>query len=236
MNFWKCLSILSATARSRAIHQNRIKAASTFLVEVCDPSEATKFAYSCNGVLVSDFYTPRFFDPVRAADVRYSFSGAIKAPRQVLEGGYLSWMDPESGHWFQETFFSGSGPTFVDIGILDGSRGSLRAQIDRLTMKESVKALAAPRRTAIVAGLPTGRVAEASSQLAASWREQISELTANPKLNGKHDRPADGRRRSRSFWGSSWETDKDLHSAAEGNNGGGAVRQDLRNGVLKVCS
>ena len=37
----------------------------SFLVEVCDPSEATDFAYSVNGVLVSDFYTPHFFDPVR---------------------------------------------------------------------------------------------------------------------------------------------------------------------------
>src|ERR1041384_4625958 len=32
-----------------------------FLVEVCDPSEASQFGYSVNGVLVSDFYTPHFF-------------------------------------------------------------------------------------------------------------------------------------------------------------------------------
>jgi hypothetical protein len=39
----------------------------SFLVEVCDPSEAKDFAYSSNGVLVADFYTPHYFDPVKAA-------------------------------------------------------------------------------------------------------------------------------------------------------------------------
>ena len=65
----------------------------SFLVEVSDPSEAPDFAYSSNGVRVSDFYTPNYFDPVRAAGVRYSDTGAITSPRQVLKGGYLSWQD-----------------------------------------------------------------------------------------------------------------------------------------------
>src|SRR5205814_1452025 len=64
-----------------------------YLVEVCDPCESEKFSYEVNGIMVSDFYTPNFFDPVTASGVRYSFSGAIDAPRKVLEGGYLSWHD-----------------------------------------------------------------------------------------------------------------------------------------------
>src|SRR5262245_17735598 len=43
-----------------------------FLVEVCDPSEADEFGYTVNDILVSDFYTPHFFDPVKNAGVRYS--------------------------------------------------------------------------------------------------------------------------------------------------------------------
>src|SRR5215471_14516070 len=70
----------------------------SFLVEACDPSEAADFAYSVNGILVSDFYTPHFFDPVKAEGVRYSFTGHITAPRKVLRGGYLSWIDPVSHH------------------------------------------------------------------------------------------------------------------------------------------
>lgn len=57
-----------------------------FLVEVCDPSEDDRFAYTVNDVLMSDFYTPRFFDPVRGAGLRYSFTGALTEPRQVLPG------------------------------------------------------------------------------------------------------------------------------------------------------
>lgn len=83
-----------------------------YLVEVCDPSEADLFGYTVNGILLSDFYTPHFFDPVSSPNVRYSFTGAIKEPKQVLEGGYLSWMDPQSGAWWQATYF-GSSLTFT---------------------------------------------------------------------------------------------------------------------------
>ena len=72
-----------------------------YLVEVCDPSEAGAFGYSVNGVMVSDFYTPDFFDPVPVSSVRYSFTGAIKAPRTVLKDGYISWHDPITNHWMQ---------------------------------------------------------------------------------------------------------------------------------------
>ena len=46
-----------------------------------------------NGVLVSDFYTPHYFDPMKAPGVRYSFTGKITGPRVVLRGGYLSWKE-----------------------------------------------------------------------------------------------------------------------------------------------
>jgi hypothetical protein len=59
-----------------------------FLVEVCDPSERARFGYTVNDVLMSDFYTPRFFDPVRVQSVRYSFTGgdhgAADHPRRRL--------------------------------------------------------------------------------------------------------------------------------------------------------
>jgi hypothetical protein len=105
-----------------------------FLVEVCDPSEDTPFAYRVNGIVVSDFYTPNYFDPVAAAGVRYSFTGAIKAPRQVLKGGYLSWHEPITDHWFQEIFFSGTKSKFRDIGKIDAqSSENLRAMLYKRT-------------------------------------------------------------------------------------------------------
>ena len=71
------------------------------LVEVCDPSGAAQWAYTVNGYLVSDFCTPNYYDPVGAAGVRYSFTGVLTEPRQMVEGGYLSWRDPATGDWWQ---------------------------------------------------------------------------------------------------------------------------------------
>ena len=67
------------------------------LVEICDPVGDAGCAYTVNGYLVSDFVTPNYYDPVPAAGVRYSFTGAVDGPRLVQEGGYLPWR--RSGHW-----------------------------------------------------------------------------------------------------------------------------------------
>jgi hypothetical protein len=145
----------------------------SFLVEVSDPSEAAQFAYTVNSILVSDFYTPRYFDPVVSQGVRYSFTGAITEPRQVLAGGYLSWVDSTTGHWWQETMFDGSGPKFRDIGPLDAQNGSLRSQIDRITSVETAKATAPGRTVAGAAGLTAAMVRPSTTSKAAMWRSQI---------------------------------------------------------------
>ena len=87
-----------------------------YLVEVCDPSESKEFAYEINAVTVSDFYFPSYFDVAAKAGHHYSFTGAITAPRQVLRGGYLSWQDVATKHWWQQTWF-GSQPVFRDLGV-----------------------------------------------------------------------------------------------------------------------
>jgi hypothetical protein len=85
-----------------------------FLVEVCDPSADAQFGYSIDGVLLSDFCTPAYFDHSSAGG-RYSFTGAIKAPLEVLKNGYLSWYEPISKTWFQQQFF-GSAPRYIPLG------------------------------------------------------------------------------------------------------------------------
>jgi len=105
----------------------------SYLVEVCDPSEDDSFAYSVNGIMLSDFYTPHYFDPVTSAAIRYSYTGVITKPKQVLKGGYLSWLDPATGKWWQATFF-GTQLRVDDIsGKMDMLEGSLRSRIDRIT-------------------------------------------------------------------------------------------------------
>lgn len=100
-----------------------------YLVEVCDPSEAIKYGYTVNGILVSDFYTPSYFNPVSNSGVLYSFTGAITEPKEVLPGGYLSWMIPETKIWWQAVN-SGGVLTFINKGILSNDRKSWREEID----------------------------------------------------------------------------------------------------------
>jgi hypothetical protein len=104
------------------------------LVEVCDPCEDAQFAYSINGVLVSDFITPRFYDAVASAGTHYSFTGAITAPRQILEGGYISFLDPKDGHMRQMIWPNGAPkPKPKDLGVPKPATGSLREFVDRRT-------------------------------------------------------------------------------------------------------
>jgi hypothetical protein len=117
-------------AQSVKPSQGRVR----YLVEVCDPSEDASYGYTVNGLLLSDFYTPHFFDPVRNKGVRYSFTGAITAPLTILRGGYLTWLDPVSKHMWQQVWF-GSRRSYRDLGPTDTSTGSLRAHVDRATVR-----------------------------------------------------------------------------------------------------
>src|SRR3954454_106231 len=98
--------------QSPVVSQGRVQ----FLVEVCDASEASEFAYEVNGVVVSDFYTPHFFDSESSGGARYSFSNAIKQPREVLRGGYLTWYLPSTREWWQRTWFSGASASDHNLG------------------------------------------------------------------------------------------------------------------------
>ncbi len=145
-----------------------------FLTEVCDPSEAADFAYTVNGVLVSDFYTPHYFDPSKTTGARYSFSGAISAPRQILRGGYLSWHVPTTDHWWQAQFF-GPKITYHNLGVFGRLDGSLRSMIDRRTIT--------PRMTAALQEKPQPLKSEALTEChsataarAIALRQQIERM------------------------------------------------------------
>ena len=149
-----------------------------FLVEVCDPSEDRQFAYTVNGITVSDFYTPHFFDPVAAPSVRYSYTGAITKPRTILQGGYLSWVVAQSNEWFQMVWFDTSKPVFRSLGVLSGKiTGSLRATIDRLTPTplETTK-LAAKSQLVAAARDASEEVDDSSTARAEFLRKHIEEI------------------------------------------------------------
>src|SRR5215218_328191 len=148
-----------------------------FLVEVSDPSEAAEFGYTVNDILVSDFLTPRFYDPLKSTGGRYSFTGAITRPRTILRGGYISWHEPVSDHWWQQLWF-GQRKEYRDLGVFDTAKAaSLRAWIDSQTahpgIDDGLRRSDAVLKAAVAVGKET---AEAASSKAAVWRQQIAAM------------------------------------------------------------
>jgi hypothetical protein len=173
----ECLEMLADPFGNRLIAGRSVKRGQgrvEYLVEVCDPCEDASFAYTVNGILLSDFYTPHYFDPTKASGVQYSFTGAITHPREVLKGGYLSWHDPTTDHWWQVQYF-GAHKTYRDLGVFTQRTASLRSIIDAMTPR--------PAQTSSRAAGVLGAEAEAEEAAAEgpnpkaqSWREQIEAL------------------------------------------------------------
>lgn len=80
-------------------------AGTLYSYEVADACEDDKFAYDINGVKVSDFVTPAWFESWRVTNsTKFDFMGHITAPFQLLPGGYIGKFDVSSGGgWSQET-------------------------------------------------------------------------------------------------------------------------------------
>lgn len=148
-----------------------------FLLEVCDP--CAPVTYPVNGLDLSDFFTPDYHSPVAAAGVRYSFTGQLAGPREVVAGGYLSWRVPGTNDWFVAVR-SDSQLTVQPIpGPITGL--SLREVIDRqarppeATPKRRRARPGPPRESATRKRLKSGRAAAA-----ARFREEVAALATRP--------------------------------------------------------
>ncbi len=60
-----------------------------YLLEICDPCQDVY--YIVNGFQVSDFVTSRYYAPGTTECGCYSFTGEVKRPRELLNGGYITW-------------------------------------------------------------------------------------------------------------------------------------------------
>ncbi len=115
-----------------------------YLIELCDPCEADDCAYQIDGFAVSDFITPHFYDSAETAGARYSFTGAIKKPRQLLQGGYISFVDTKSGRGAADPLGRPGTPTAQEPGV-----GERRAEPPPLRREQDPPAQPrAPRRPA----------------------------------------------------------------------------------------
>jgi hypothetical protein len=145
-----------------------------YLVEVCDPSEADAYAYEINGVTVSDFYLPSYFDTAKTAGRRYSFTGAVADPRTVLQGGYVSWQEPATGHWWQQTYFGGK--QFKDLGVFAKGTNPRRGTDSATDIPESVMSGGgeARSRAAVAAAGPDGDRTSRARDLRAEVRRIVA--------------------------------------------------------------
>jgi hypothetical protein len=60
---------------------------SIYTFEVCDPVEAP--TYAVNGVSVSNFVTPAWFDPLAGPGSQFDKLSLLTAPFSILKGGYV---------------------------------------------------------------------------------------------------------------------------------------------------
>jgi hypothetical protein len=76
-----------------------------YAYEVCDACEADQFGYAIDGVTVSDFVYPAWFESFRSpGSTQFDHGKHIGAPFQLLPGGYIGAFDVNGGTgWHQRT-------------------------------------------------------------------------------------------------------------------------------------
>lgn len=167
-----------------------------YLVEVCDPSEAAAFTYSVNGIPVSDFLTPHYYDPAGTSGQRYSFTGAISRPRQVLPGGYITWQSVLDQQWCQLRMFadaiSPEVPHLVNLSSQTNfgdlaKREGLRAASDRVTTPAVLNAQKREQTASLgtrgterraAAGAESSAAEEAASARSSQLNQEVDALLA----------------------------------------------------------
>ena len=154
------------------------------LVEVCDPCQGKRWAYSIDGIPVSDFCTPAYYD---GGSGRWSYRGNITAAHQVLKDGYLIWHDPVAQEWWRRDHL-GSAPADYALGPLPPAVSFLRGHIDRITRTQ--RAARKGRKAAFAA--PVSAAARAQAKAIAGELSAI--LGSPPARPRKSPPPRRGRR------------------------------------------
>jgi hypothetical protein len=73
-----------------------------YAYEVCDACEADQFGYQIDGVTVSDFVYPAWFESSQK-QAQFDYSNKIQKPFDLLSGGYIGYFDViNGGGWKQK--------------------------------------------------------------------------------------------------------------------------------------
>jgi hypothetical protein len=72
-----------------------------YAYEICDPVESDALGYEIDGVAVSDFVLPAWFEPTHLTGANLAFRSRVTAPLQLQAGGYIGYFDLDGSGWQQ---------------------------------------------------------------------------------------------------------------------------------------
>jgi hypothetical protein len=181
----ECIELLVDPSGNRTVagRSPRDEERVEFLVEPCDPCQCAPSAYTVNDVVVSDFVTPEYFGPVGATGGRYSFSGRITRPRDLLAGGCLTWVNPVSGVWWQREMDANNRTSDQELATVDArTRGqrSLREVVNSVTRHHHRIAKSATAQAVQEVQRLSALGRRASSSRGRELRSHVQSLAAPP--------------------------------------------------------
>lgn len=99
-----------------------------YAYEMCDPCEEDSMGYEIDGVLVSDFVYPGWFEPGRAAGTRVDHTKKLSGAFSIGEGGYASVFPiPNNKGWVQ--VYSRTIGKRLELKLLRGNSRTIRRNI-----------------------------------------------------------------------------------------------------------
>jgi hypothetical protein len=121
-----------------------------YAYEVCDACEGDSDGYEINGLLLSDFVYPTWFEGFWGpGSTQFDYKNLIESPFQLRPGGYISVFDVDSGRgWSQLT--AEEGPMRYGARPHVGSRRERRRTTRACWMKSGARQPARRRMTARV--------------------------------------------------------------------------------------
>jgi len=161
-----------------------------YLMEVCDPVEQS--TYKIGTVSVSDFVTPDFYVLQQPPEsfTRYSFTGRVRAPLELLEGGYITWATQAPNAAVFQAFGRGDGTTPVPTSALEVKRVGAAPQVlsrswidANAEAKEEAKAAPCGPAESYVARKPSAKVVGQRAQIAAARDASDSPADLNVMLD-----------------------------------------------------
>jgi hypothetical protein len=106
--------------------------------EVCDPCEADQYGYDIDGITVSDFVYPTWFESYPSVATKFDQQDRIRQPFTLLPGGYMQVYDMTSGTGWQQIFAPGSQASYSSRAAV-GSRRERRRISPAQWMKSNPK-------------------------------------------------------------------------------------------------